>query len=1412
VAGGALLERDPGTIVGTYEIRPVTGFAIRNATGTDVTANYSVTFGPNATFTITACPVTVIPINGQTKVFGQNDAGTFSPTAYTLSNPNPVTYLEWPGLPLGVGQLKRDGSGTLAGENAGAYEIREDPANPFVFANYTFTVETGHKFTITPAPVAVRRIDDIVNKTYGDTVAMADLIKYVGLVTPPGASGLDMPDDPADITPWPLGTLPGDYAFSIVPGSAADPNYTFTYPAAAQSGILRIAKKFLTVTAKNQTKVQDGTPFPFTPVSWAFFDVTGFVGTDTLAADVAGIPQITGGAVTATLAGVYYNQIIPNTTLVTSDKYRFGGANNVPGTLTITKAIGTTTGSATTWAGGESYMFEINKADAELDELPGGIPDPASAAGKDPGWSLLKVPSLTISATTGNKFQINLVTLVPMAYQTLAPNPGKAGLMAKFDPTRPWSWKFVQTTGGISVSDPAGLNQVIQINWEQPNHDTIGLFQNPIFEGEFKVRQDGLDLYIDFIPKALYTAGPPPDYAPTFDIGPLLASVSRTDGIPSFTHPADSDIATLYLELQPNPAPPGTNPYEFNPGQPVVVKLKVKNLKQNQPTELVDGVQAFINFSSQVFWSGLTDASFEGMKKPEITAGSAEWNQPMVRTWTTGGDMDIVMGITLGLPGTLEDGDIANIKLYCRRTSLDATRVVFRPDAGLDITKFNDVQGRSILPARVPTRMINIQSDTSAPVVVVTATQDRPQPWYATGVDVADYTHNNTVRGTVRIVVEAGDAVTGLSAIPTLTLQDPVSLAITTLLPAAPVAAVPPPGVTRSWVYLWNVDASTANGDWQGVASATDNLGGPGHTTETAFTLRVNINEITGVVSLKPFQGTERVVNFQAGEAGNKVSPNLNLKFGQTVFLPGSIVDRWDLAQYLNTRANPVASFLMDGDIVNLPAFVARLNDTSSAFSVWLRQLILGDIITDGSGPGHNARLQAIAQVLVNKPRPVDAWVASQLSTSTATKLADYWADWTSGGYPVDSTLENSLKEALLADFARIINIGYDIYDPVRFSGVALPTAGPLLFPVPTAPRAIAELNRLLLSDAYWGYWTYYVGGKLNPQTSGALVNYTGGANLVLKNYLIADLNTLANAGDDANPAIVDDLFDPFNFYGITFRSFTMGIGDLRLKNRYLLEDAFASGGALNFIAGPIRPVTVDAMADYLLDSGNATKIATFETLLLVDLNALIQGSIINNFTPLLIFTTERFGALAAIVPPQLKAQLPPNPVPTGPALIKLNRQLLEFAFTAPSGAQLLNGSDLATFKVVDVPTVVGPDTSISAKTAWNLRETLVATPVAGDAHAWTAFFIGDGTRTLPLDMNGNEPFHPATDHYLRGGDIDSTQDLVIDRINLRDYSKLVDQYGTTGTGADVNGDGLVTDLDFNPIRNFYNGTGDPGL
>jgi autotransporter-associated beta strand protein len=150
-----------------------------------------------------------------------------------------------------------------------------------------------------------------------------------------------------------------------------------------------------------------------------------------------------------------------------------GGSGTVNKTLAIGNGVtlspgnspGTMNTASQTWAGGGSYLWEINDVDA--------------GAGSDPGWDWLNITgTLDISATNLNPFNIQITSL------SLA---NIAGNVHDFADLTSYSWAIASASGGITGFDAGAF------------HLDISGFQNS-FTGSFGLEISGSSLVLTYTP------------------------------------------------------------------------------------------------------------------------------------------------------------------------------------------------------------------------------------------------------------------------------------------------------------------------------------------------------------------------------------------------------------------------------------------------------------------------------------------------------------------------------------------------------------------------------------------------------------------------------------------------------------------------------------------------------------------------------------------------------------------------------------------------------------------------------------------------------------------------------------------------------------------------------------------------
>jgi len=143
-----------------------------------------------------------------------------------------------------------------------------------------------------------------------------------------------------------------------------------------------------------------------------------------------------------------------------------------PGTLTQSPG-------SETWAGGGTYLWEVNTVDTSA------VPQPAGYKGTNPGFDFLTIAgALNITADSGSKFVIDIVGLDP--------STGLEGAVANWDKTKQYEWVIATAGGGIT-----GFNaDAFDVQW------TKFASNNAVASGaKFVVRRDGDNVVVGYVPE-----------------------------------------------------------------------------------------------------------------------------------------------------------------------------------------------------------------------------------------------------------------------------------------------------------------------------------------------------------------------------------------------------------------------------------------------------------------------------------------------------------------------------------------------------------------------------------------------------------------------------------------------------------------------------------------------------------------------------------------------------------------------------------------------------------------------------------------------------------------------------------------------------------------------------------------------
>jgi autotransporter-associated beta strand protein len=170
---------------------------------------------------------------------------------------------------------------------------------------------------------------------------------------------------------------------------------------------------------------------------------------------------------------------------------RLEGNGSAPGNVFLSGTImpaavspsssspGILTSGPQTWNQGASYDWLIS--------------DATGVAGNAFGWSALDITGgLTNLATSGNKFNLNLISLDPFALNT----PGEAN---NWDSAAEYTWRIAKTTTGLTGYDPATFN-IITADFQ--NQNDMGA------DGAFILDKSGADLNLRYVHKPTITVAP----------------------------------------------------------------------------------------------------------------------------------------------------------------------------------------------------------------------------------------------------------------------------------------------------------------------------------------------------------------------------------------------------------------------------------------------------------------------------------------------------------------------------------------------------------------------------------------------------------------------------------------------------------------------------------------------------------------------------------------------------------------------------------------------------------------------------------------------------------------------------------------------------------------------------------------
>jgi hypothetical protein len=452
------------------------GVTFSVATAADA-SNYTITYQPSTTATISPRPVTVSAAGGVSK----NYDGTTSMSNVSLgmsidgqggaaANTGVIAAHHTSGVvnsgdlsvsgvgAFGSSNVSRDGSGNVlsnVGYTLSNLRLTGAQAGNYVISGGSTSV-SGSNGRIDPVALTITASNQSMD--FGSVLQLGtSAFTATGLLGTDAVTGVTLQVDGNATVP--ATKAPGSYA--IVPTAALGSglgNYTLSYA----NGTLGVSQSILVVAPVNRTRVY-GTANPvFTQ------EVTGFLTGDSFSNAVTGTLGL-GSSTTNNLTGVGSYVITANTGGLTSTKYSFSGIN---GTLTITprNLDLTIAGVSRVYDGSTTSAVAVSYANPVADDM--RVQVNAVLDNKNVGTGkAVTINSVSLTGTSAANYVVNTSTSATTGTVTQLPSATWVG-GASGDWFNPVNWVATGQSQTGAIPDRANVAAVVLPTGSTVNFDT----------------------------------------------------------------------------------------------------------------------------------------------------------------------------------------------------------------------------------------------------------------------------------------------------------------------------------------------------------------------------------------------------------------------------------------------------------------------------------------------------------------------------------------------------------------------------------------------------------------------------------------------------------------------------------------------------------------------------------------------------------------------------------------------------------------------------------------------------------------------------------------------------------------------------------------------------------------------------